>query len=703
MILALLLSVLTINTDTASNTYYAATSYTNAKEFYNSTGLTTPYHVELTNGSIYYATRGKLASSSTNLRYATVGFDITMSTSDCSVSFQLQRTESSYLKVVDPERKDDTYLYNLYVIDEKSLYKLAELVSDKATVEKLMSSSIINVRIDAIITTLRGSTLHGSVQEDGQGKLVEDGTLYHLKNENEWEALKELFPGHDFSSHRKIEEDLENYSLTMDYNVVGTKDDNIGCTSTVSAGNGYTVSKDYLYYNGKEVLDTYRVLQQFYLPDVSSRGIDLKKLGYHLLDDAEWKTSDGRTFSDSELLMPKDIEPGVGFKNKFVIMYANWQPNKYTIKYSSAGGSGTVSPTVTTYDKEGRLANNTYSKSGYYLPSGAEWIDANGNTYANGESVLNWTAVDGATITLYANWKPSIVDITTDKQGGTGGTDVFYQKYGYGFYSDSNATVSITGVMIPTMMGYNFMGYYTGLRGSGNLIIGTSGSIEALNTYFTMSQTIYANWKGKQYPIDFDKRGGTGGTDSALATYNECFPSADAPVRDGYTFMGYYTEADGNGTQIYNEFMSSSGKYLYTSGITLYAYWEDDIAPEITLMVSCANWTNQTVTLTADAEDYGIGLSSVNIYRILEDGTEIPVAQSSDLNGAESTTVTYENPIEGVVRYKAVATDINGLASESYNVVYYDITPPSGSIIDMEINGSTFYFEIDITDINNGD
>jgi len=39
---------------------------------------------------------------------------------------------------------------------------------------------------------------------------------------------------------------------------------------------------------------------------------------------------------------------------------------------------------------------------------------------------------------------------------------------------------------------------------------------------------------------------------------------------------------------------------------------------------------------------------------------------------------------------------------ESYNTVYYDITAPSGTVIVKETEDGRLYFEIDITDINNG-
>ena len=57
--------------------YKAATSYENAKEFYE----TTPSYkkAEAYCGDFYLATMAQLASSSTSLKFQTLGFDITLS------------------------------------------------------------------------------------------------------------------------------------------------------------------------------------------------------------------------------------------------------------------------------------------------------------------------------------------------------------------------------------------------------------------------------------------------------------------------------------------------------------------------------------------------------------------------------------------------------------------------------------------------
>ena len=52
-------------------TSHAASSYTNAKEFYETANVDKPYRVETYDASIYYASRGKLASNQNNLKYRT--------------------------------------------------------------------------------------------------------------------------------------------------------------------------------------------------------------------------------------------------------------------------------------------------------------------------------------------------------------------------------------------------------------------------------------------------------------------------------------------------------------------------------------------------------------------------------------------------------------------------------------------------------
>ena len=681
---------------------YGANSYTDAKLFFESTGQENGKHIEAYDGKIYFATKGGLASSSTMLLVQTIGHDVTLIGNGKSITFSTKRGGS--LQEIEMARKEaGGYIYNLYQIETKRLIELAKSTGHP-DVDTILSAPQITVIMNAIMTSKQNGKLHGSVEENGSGGLVESGTVYHLKEPAQLANIKKIFAGFDFRPFMYIETPLNNYQLTLLYNV----------GENISLGNGYTTGtytsgsttvSNILYKNGSIVKPSYKLLQEFYLVDPGANGANLTKEGYHLGDgngNGVWKTSQGAEFSASVLYHPKKIVPGVGTGNKTVVLHANWKPNTYSIIYNAAGGKGTVAPSKMTYDTYGQLRNNTFTKTGYYLPEGEEWIDANGKTYKNGEVVLNWTAEQNGQITLYANWKPLVVMIDLDKQGGTGGADAFWQKYGVGFFFEAGCTSSISNIGLPGREGYTFMGYYSYVNGGLPLLVTANGQFEVTNKFFIKDKTSYANWEANKYTVTFDKQGGTFGTDSATATYDKVFPRADAPVRNGYTFQGYFTGKNGTGTRIYNENMSSDLIFSYTNNITLYAYWIDESAPELTLNVSHDTWTNQEVTLTAEAWDFGKGLSSVILYRINTDGTLTAVARADNLNGAQIKELSYANTEEGIIRYKAVATDMNGNTLESYNTVYYDITAPSGTVIVKETEDGRLYFEIDITDINNG-
>jgi len=85
------------------------------------------------------------------------------------------------------------------------------------------------------------------------------------------------------------------------------------------------------------------------------------------------------------------------------------------------------------------------------------------------------------------------------------------------------------------------------------------------------------------------------------------------PAKTGYTFKGYYTKENGQGDQIINEngyITDKATNTTYIANTTLYAYWIDNIAPEITELINTSNgnWTNQTIGITVKATDLGSGI-----------------------------------------------------------------------------------------------
>ncbi len=684
LVAALLLSVrLSFPT---TDTYQAATSYTNAKEFYESTaqkGQT--YHAQMTNGTIYYATCAKRASSSSSLRYQTVGFDIQLSGNNHSVSFTVQRTGGSMTEI--DSRQSATHEYILYAIDDQTLFQLATAANPEEAAY-VLDTSVIDVSMHAILVTKQGNTLKGGITEDGSGGFTHWGTIYRLQNASDRSALKEIFTGHDFKSYYDIHEKLPNHELQIHYQVQGLYDES---STLATVGNSYTIKNGFLYQNNKPYIQKQRILQQATL--LRQDQIQLQKTGYHIVSGAEWIAKDLRTFPDGTSYMPKILEPLLAEIDQSFTLYANWEPNRYTITYHANEGFGSILPTSMVYDVNNTLAVNTFTRPGYYLPDGQEWIDQNGNTYASGQEVSNLISEQNGTFLLMANWKPIEVSITTDKQGGSNGTDIFYEKYQVGFSLTSNFSQLIQAIQVPSKTGYQFQGYFKNIHGLGENLISADGSIQIENTYFQKDTTIYAAWEPETYTITFDKQGGSGGTDSITATYNRILPLIDMPVKTGFSFQGYFTEPNGQGDCYYGSISENSILYQKTTDLTLYAHWIDETPPTITLTADYDTWTNRVITLTAHGEDLGAGLASIQIYQ-----GDTLVAEELEPNTLYEQDCVFVNNKEGIIHYKAIATDLNGQYAEAYLTVFSDITAPKGIIISENNNNTTFYITVTVTD-----
>ena len=149
--------------------------------------------------------------------------------------------------------------------------------------------------------------------------------------------------------------------------------------------------------------------------------------------------------------------------------------------------------------------------AGYDLFTRVGYEIAHWNTKPDGTG-LNFYAGDtyseGAGLTLYAIWEAGIYTVTLDANGGSGGTQEIWVKYGNGFYVNSSATGSpITSLTsLPTREGYTFNGFYTSAT-SGTRLIDSTGKIVASNTFTTADFILYAQWVANN-PAKYDSEGG---------------------------------------------------------------------------------------------------------------------------------------------------------------------------------------------------
>ena len=114
--------------------------------------------------------------------------------------------------------------------------------------------------------------------------------------------------------------------------------------------------------------------------------------------------------------------------------------------------------------------------------------------------------------------------------------------------------------------GYRFLGWYTTPQDGSNLY--------DWNTPLTGSVTVYAHWERLKANVVYDANGGTGSHANTTGwQYSDVTVPSDTSKsfkRDGYVFLGWDTQADGNGTA----YKDGSQVPLQDKDITLYAQWQ---------------------------------------------------------------------------------------------------------------------------------
>ncbi len=128
-----------------------------------------------------------------------------------------------------------------------------------------------------------------------------------------------------------------------------------------------------------------------------------------------------------------------------VIMYAQWTPNTYTVRYDANGGTGTMADTKVTYGINSALRKNTFVREGYtfagwaaYRTAQNQWrySDSTGTNsgwyeegtqpegytltvYSDGASVSKTTAIADDVTVFYAQWAANPYTITFQDDDGT--------------------------------------------------------------------------------------------------------------------------------------------------------------------------------------------------------------------------------------------------------------------------------------------
>lgn len=259
------------------------------------------------------------------------------------------------------------------------------------------------------------------------------------------------------------------------------------------------------------------------------------------------------------------VNPGDNLAGKHgnVSLKAVWNSNGYTLNFNINKPAGAVtepecekSSIDVTFDAAiGTLPVPTLD--GYTF---AGWYDAaTGGTQVTASTV--YTTADASTV--YATWTPVTYNINTDANGGNDVAD--------GTYTIENGTIPAGG----TRTGYTFS-HWEVAADSGNWVAGETFDAGSSAAGKYSDVTLKAIWTANDYTVSFelndaegigsasvDKNQITVTYDSAVNT-NEALPVA---TRNGYTFLGWFTAAEGG------EKITEATVYTTDGNATYYAQW----------------------------------------------------------------------------------------------------------------------------------
>jgi uncharacterized repeat protein (TIGR02543 family) len=253
------------------------------------------------------------------------------------------------------------------------------------------------------------------------------------------------------------------------------------------------------------------------------------------------------------------------------IVYAQWTPIQYTIKFDGNGStSGSMSSMKLKYDTSYKLTANSFKRKGYTFAGWSTKADGSGKIYDDEKKVKNLSSKDGASITLYAQWTTNIYHVLFFGNGSTSGTesdmDMYDLEYGKSYTLNAN---------IFKRTGYTFAGWNTEEDGSGKSYK-NKAKVKNLSSKFDDTVNLYAQWTPNKYTIKFDGNGSTSGSMSDMTgcKYASSYKlTANGFKKTGYTFAGWNTKKDGSGKSYKNK---ASVKKLTSKNkgtVTLYAQW----------------------------------------------------------------------------------------------------------------------------------
>lgn len=214
---------------------------------------------------------------------------------------------------------------------------------------------------------------------------------------------------------------------------------------------------------------------------------NLNKNGYTRTGYTFWKWNTKADGSGTSYANQQSVKNLTTVNGGTFYLYAQWNPITYTIKFNGNGNtSGSTASMSMTYDTAKNLTANGFKKTGYLFNGWNTNSSGTGTNYADKQSVKNLSSTNGATVNLYAKWKPITYTIKFDGNGATGGsTASMSMTY------DVAKNLTANGF---TRSSYKFVGWNTKADGTGTNYTDKQ-SVKNLTTTNGATITLYAKWE----------------------------------------------------------------------------------------------------------------------------------------------------------------------------------------------------------------
>lgn len=285
------------------------------------------------------------------------------------------------------------------------------------------------------------------------------------------------------------------------------------------------------------------------------------------------KTGDTGTEEDPVTVYKPNQSVNVWNKGSDVILYPIITKDaKFTIAYNSNGGTGFPTETKNREFDDEESYTISYSvipqKTDYDFLGWSEDPNATEPTYTQDGNNTIKVKYD---MTLYAIYRNSTYTVSYE----TNAADAVLVGDAQKAYEIERGSVNFHHAgEIYTREGYSLQGWSSS-KSSDNMVMYDLGDTITSNLTTNDSLKLYTVWKADEVTVVYDTVGGNT-LDSSIVNFGEKYGNLKTPVKDGYSFEGWYRTYNEE-TNEYSDLIEAASIVTEKQAHTVYAKWSEDV------------------------------------------------------------------------------------------------------------------------------